>query len=225
MRSRSFPLLIAAIGMALAAGWVVASQVRAADATQQQRIARLNERSAEQKMFATYVLKQLSGSEEIWDEVGAARMRAQAAAEERSACALGSDGLACRIGVLHREQALVDQVDAFAVDASAQEAETLDRFSDRYGAASVATARQDLAEALQDVHDETRHWTQALRDASDPRNGDGVTASGTKSEFEAAVTARAKSAAALDRLSSDWTEVVQNLKQEANDTRLALSKA
>jgi len=216
MKNRSLPLLIAAIVTAAAIGWIVVSQVRAADAAQQRRIAELNDRSSEEKMFATYVLKQLSASDEIWDDADAARQRAYVTGHVLRAVARAGGQARESVELLNREEALVDQIEGFAIDAGAEDAELLDRFSDRFGANSVAPARQHLADALRAIHDETQSWTRAMRDTS---------ARDVREDFASAQAAKARSASARAKLSSDWTAVVAHLRAESDDTTRALSKA
>ena len=216
MKSRSLPLLIVAIVTAAAIGWIVVSQVRAADAAQQLRIAELNDRSTEEKMFATYVLKQLSASDEIWDDAAAARTRAYATGHLVRAVTRAGGPARQSAELLPREEAFVDQIEAFAIDAGAEDAELLDRFSARFGADSVGPARRHLADALRAIHDETLHWTRAMRDAS---------TQGVRADFAAAQAAKAKSAADRANLSSDWAGEARYLKAEADDTAMALSKA
>ena len=167
-------------------------------------------------MFATYVLKQLSASDEIWDDADAARQRAYATGHVlRSVARTGGPARECA-ELLRREEAFVDQIEGFAIDAGAEDAELLDRFSDRFGAGSVAPAREHLADALRAIHAETRAWTRAMRDAS---------TQAVRSDFDAARAAKAKSAAARAALSSDWAGVVAHLRAESDDTARALSKA
>jgi len=208
MERAPLPLRLAAVVAAVGIGWTVALQVHGVEAAQRQRIAELNQRSVEQRSLAVYVMKQLAGSDEIWDGVDAARQRV----ETMSRAGASS---------LPRRLAMVETIDAFAGDASAVESEVIDRFDDRYGAGSVAAARRDLANAVRDVADETRHWSQALRDAAQASE---VAASRAKVEFAMAESARRRSVAARASLSADWTEIVARLRAEADDTKIALSK-
>jgi hypothetical protein len=209
MERAPLPLRVAAVVAAVGIGWTVALQVHGAEAAQRQRIADLNQRSVEQRSLAVYVMKQLAGSDEIWDGVDAARRRVEAMGRVRASS-------------LPRCLAMVENIDAFAGDASAVESEVIDRFGDRYGAGSVAAARRNLANAVRDVADETRYWGQALRD--DAQAG-APAAAKAKAELALAASARRRSVAARASLSADWTEIVARLRAEADDTKIELSKA
>ena len=208
MERAPLPLRLAAVVAAVGIGWTVALQVHGAEAAQRQRIAELNQRSVEQRSLAVYVMKQLAGSDEIWDGVDAARRRVEGMGRASASS-------------LPRRLAMVENIDAFAGDASAVESEVLDRFGERYGASSVAAARRDLASAVRDVADETRHWSHALREAADASQ---PAAARAKVEFAMATSARERSVAARASLSADWTAIVALLRAEADDTRIALSK-
>jgi hypothetical protein len=225
MGNRSVLVQLAAIAIAVATGWVVDSGVRASGGTRQQQIARLTSRSADQRTLAINAMKGLAQSGACWDSVASARGRADSVRDRVRLLGFAARGRPARIEVLLRsEQALVDRLDGFASDADVEESRVLDQFGDRYSAGVVAAGRRDLAEAVADVHEETRRWTRAIQlQMSSPTAASGSALA--KSEFDATDTAEAGASAALDRLSNDWAVVVHLLRVESDDTRSELSKS
>jgi hypothetical protein len=223
MRHRAVPVQLAAIALAVATGWVVASGVRASGGTRQQQITRLTARSADQRALAIYAMQGLAQSGACWDAVASARGRADVVRDRVRTLGLPARGPRARVGaLLRRERELVDRLDEFASDAEVEESRVLDQFGDRYSAGAVAVARRDLAGAVAGVHAQTRHWRRAI----DLQRSGPIAASGSalaQSEFAAADTAGAGASAALDRLSNDWAVVVHLLRVESDDTRSELS--
>ena len=223
MVHRSLPVQLAAIAITIAvvAGWVVNSAVRASSATRQQQIIALTTRSADQKALAIYLMQGLAESDRCWEGVASARSHAyQLRVRLRSLPWAGGRRTALIEKLLRREQVFVDQLSDFAGDANVDETSVLDLFR----SASVPLMRQDLADAVAGIHDETWHWTRAIQDLLSARSA-ASGAAPAKTEFDAADAARVRASAAQARLSNEWTAVAHLLRVRSEETQSELSAA
>jgi hypothetical protein len=203
-------------------GWLIFSRVHAAQLANDQLQARVTGATA----LAESSQQRSDEMEHLWDQSDDAHRTALQMGDQPGLRGNDTPDNRRRVeDILRREETTVDQMDQFASQAIADESTALSEFSDRYGSQTVSTARTDLATVQTEIHNESRHWDNALGamlDSTKPAlaaNSYYVNdaSSPVKDEFLAAEQSGENANAARDALQSDWDALNAKMKSESGE--------
>jgi hypothetical protein len=223
-------VFLVAIAVAIG-GWVVFSRTQAAQVAHD----KLQERViAVAALEASY--KQRSDEmERTWEQSDDAHRSALQMGDQPGLRGNGSPANVRRVtAILRSEEITVDVMDRLATQAHTDEAVALSDFGDRYGTAAVSAARDDLALALTEVHNESRHWKLALDAMLNPKKpaltpgsyyANDTASAKIKNDFLAAEQSGENANAARNALQSDWDTLVEKMKAESTEAAHELANA